>query len=162
MRSLPTSDTQVLITGAGPTGLVLAVWLSRLGVRVRIVDKAAEPGTTSRALVVHARTLEFYRQVGLAGAIVERALEFATANLWVKGKKAGRVVFGALGQGLSPFPYMLIVPQDQHERLLVEHLAETGVQVERRTELLGFEDSGGRVLACLRRPESSTGRHCHG
>jgi 2-polyprenyl-6-methoxyphenol hydroxylase-like FAD-dependent oxidoreductase len=120
------SDTQVLVTGAGPTGLVLALWLSRLGVRVRIIDKAAEPGTTSRALVVHARTLEFYRQVGLAEAIVERALQFASANLWVKGRKAARVVFGPMGQGLSPFPYMLIFPQDQHERLLIERLAETG------------------------------------
>jgi 2-polyprenyl-6-methoxyphenol hydroxylase-like FAD-dependent oxidoreductase len=120
------SDTQVLVTGAGPTGLVLALWLSRLGVRVRIIDKVAEPGTTSRALVVHARTLEFYRQVGLAEAIVERALQFASANLWVKGRKAARVVFGPMGQWLSPFPYMLIFPQDQHERLLIERLAETG------------------------------------
>jgi 2-polyprenyl-6-methoxyphenol hydroxylase-like FAD-dependent oxidoreductase len=149
------SDTQVLITGAGPTGLVLAIWLTRLGVRVRIVDQAAEPGTTSRALVVHARTLEFYRQVGLAEAIVERALEFTAANLWAKGKKAGRVVFGPMGQGLSPFPYMLIFPQDQHERLLIEHLAELGVQVERRTQLLGFEDSGGHVLARLRLPDGT-------
>ena len=60
------SDTQVLICGAGPTGLVLALWLSRLNVRVRIIDKTAEPGTTSRALGVQARTLEFHRQVGLA------------------------------------------------------------------------------------------------
>ena len=51
-------DTEVLIVGAGPTGLVLAIWLTRLGVRVRIVDKAAAPGTSSRALAVHARTLE--------------------------------------------------------------------------------------------------------
>src|SRR6058998_1154284 len=109
------SDTQVLITGAGPTGLVLAIWLQRLGVRVRIVDEAAEPGATSRALVVHARTLEFYRQVGLAEAVVERALEFTAANLWAKGRKAGRVFFGPMGQGLSLFPYMLIFPQDQHE-----------------------------------------------
>jgi 2-polyprenyl-6-methoxyphenol hydroxylase-like FAD-dependent oxidoreductase len=149
------SDTQVLITGAGPTGLVLAIWLQRLGVRVRIVDQAAEPGTTSRALVVHARTLEFYRQVGLAEAIVERALKFAAANLWARGRKAGRVVFGPMGQGLSPFPYMLIFPQDQHERLLIEHLAKHGVQVERRTQLLGFEDTGGRVLARLRRPDGT-------
>src|SRR6266852_3810067 len=98
------SDTEVLIAGAGPTGLVLAVWLNRLGVRVRLVDRTAEPGTTSRALVVHARTLEFYRQVGLAEAVVERALEFAAANLWTRGRKAGRVVFGPMGQGLSPFP----------------------------------------------------------
>ena len=61
------SATDVLIVGAGPTGLVLALWLTRLGVRVRIVDKTAEPGTTSRALAVQARTLEFYRQLGLGG-----------------------------------------------------------------------------------------------
>src|SRR5262245_50959425 len=147
--------TQVLICGAGPTGLVLAIWLNRLGVRVRIIDKAAEPGTTSRALVVHARTLEFYRQVGLAEAVVERGLEFAAANLWVRGEKAARVVFGPMGQGLSPFPYALIFAQDQHERLLIEHLAESGVQVARQTELLGFEDSGGRVLARLRHPDGT-------
>ena len=63
-------DTDVLIVGAGPTGLVLALWLTRLGVRVRIIDKTAEPGTTSRALAVQARTLELYRQVGLADAVV--------------------------------------------------------------------------------------------
>jgi 2-polyprenyl-6-methoxyphenol hydroxylase-like FAD-dependent oxidoreductase len=146
------SDTQVLIAGAGPTGLVLALWLTRLGVRVRIVDQAAEPGTTSRALVVHARTLEFYRQVGLADAVVERALKFTAANLWAKGKKAGRVFFGPMGQGLSPFPYMLIFPQDQHERFLIEHLAEHGVQVERRTQLVGLVDQSGHVLGRLRRP----------
>jgi 2-polyprenyl-6-methoxyphenol hydroxylase-like FAD-dependent oxidoreductase len=59
-------DTEVLIIGAGPTGLVLALWLKRLGVRIRIVDKTNEPGTTSRALAVQARTLEFYGQLGFA------------------------------------------------------------------------------------------------
>ena len=83
-------ETQVLIVGAGPTGLVLALWLTRLGVRVRIIDKAEQPGTTSRAIVVHARTLEFYRQIGLADAVVERGLQFAAANLWVRSKKVGR------------------------------------------------------------------------
>ena len=61
--------SDVLIIGAGPTGLVLALWLSKLGVRVRIVDKASAPGTTSRALAVQARTLELYRQLGLADKI---------------------------------------------------------------------------------------------
>jgi NADPH-dependent 2,4-dienoyl-CoA reductase/sulfur reductase-like enzyme len=60
-QDVPRSD--VLIIGAGPTGLVLALWLTKLGVKVRIVDKTAEPGTTSRALAVHARTLELYRQL---------------------------------------------------------------------------------------------------
>lgn len=149
------SHTPVLITGAGPTGLVLAIWLNRLGVPFRIIDKTAEPGTTSRALVVHARTLELYRQVGLAEAVVERALRFTAANLWAGGRKAARVVFGPMGEGLSPFPYMLIFPQDEHERLLIERLAEAGVRLERRTELLGFEDRGGRVLARLRLPDGT-------
>ena len=82
------SNPQVLIIGAGPTGLVLALWLVRLGARVRVVDKAAEPGTTSRALGVQARTLEFYRQFGLAEAVVGQGLEFAAANLC--GCAAGR------------------------------------------------------------------------
>ena len=76
------SATQVLIVGAGPTGLVLALWLNRLGVQFRIIDKLASPGTTSRALVVHARTLEFYRQIGLADEIDQRWLRFAAAILW--------------------------------------------------------------------------------
>src|SRR5437763_236385 len=63
-------EADVLVVGAGPTGLVLALWLTRLGVRARIVDVTTEPATTSRALGVQARTLELYRQVGLADAVV--------------------------------------------------------------------------------------------
>lgn len=149
----PARDTDVLIVGAGPTGLVLALWLTRLGVRVRIVDKTAEPGTTSRALAVQARTLELYKQLGLADAVVERGQKFAAANLWVAGKKVARAVFGDMGTGLSPYPYMLIFPQDEHERLLIDRLSEAGVAVERRTEFLGFEDAAGRVLARLKGPD---------
>ncbi len=82
-------ETDVLIAGAGPTGLVLALWLTHLGVRVRIVDKTAEPGTTSRALVMHARILEQYDQLGLAQDVIGRSLKFAAANFWVKGRRVG-------------------------------------------------------------------------
>ena len=68
----PGTDTDVLIIGAGPTGLVLALWLTKLGVKVRIIDKTAEAGTTSRALAVQARTLELYRQLDLADTVVAR------------------------------------------------------------------------------------------
>src|SRR6202521_4016999 len=111
MNSDVNGDTDVLIVGAGPTGLVLALWLTQLGVRVRIVDKTAEPGTTSRALAVQARTLELYNQIGLADAVVERGRKAVAANLWVSGKKEGHVVFGDMGNGLSPFPYAVIFPQ---------------------------------------------------
>ena len=103
-------DTDVLIVGAGPTGLVLALWLTRLGTRVRIVDKTAEAGTTSRALAVQARTLELYSQIGLADAVVARGRNVLAANLWVTGKRVARAAFGEMGAGLSPFPYAQIFP----------------------------------------------------
>src|SRR6201984_3612448 len=95
-------DTEVLIVGAGPTGLVLALWLTRLGVRVRIVDRTGGPGTTSRALAGQARTLELYRQIGLADAVIDRGRKILAANLWVTGHKVARAVFGEMGLGLSP------------------------------------------------------------
>src|SRR5882757_8636728 len=147
-------DTDILIIGAGPTGLVLALWLTRLGVRVRIVDKTAEPGTTSRALAVQARTLELYSQIGIAEAVMERGYKTIAVNLWVTGRKAAHAVFGPMGEGLSPFPYALVFPQDEHECLLIDHLAEAGVQVERQTELLNFEETASGVLAHLKQPDS--------
>src|SRR6185503_10681554 len=133
--------SDVLVAGAGPTGLVLALWLTRLGVRVRIVDKLAEPGTTSRALGVQARTLELYDQVGLADAVIEGGHKTVAANLWAAGKKVSRAVLGEIGAGLSPFPYLLIFSQDEHERLLIDRLADAGVRVSRPTELRGFEEA---------------------
>src|SRR5438034_3916539 len=97
MNSSSMRDTDVLIVGAGPTGLVLALWLARLGVRSRVVDKAAEAGTTSRALAVQARTLELYRQVGLAEEVVAAGLKLSAVNLWVRGRHAGRAAFGDIG-----------------------------------------------------------------
>src|SRR5262249_50043629 len=137
----------VLIVGAGPTGLVLALWLTRLGVRVRIIDKTAEPGTTSRAVAVQARTLELYRQMDLADAVVEAGVKVPAANLWVRGSKAARLPLGRMGEGLSPFPYALMYPQDAHERLLIDRLNALGVTVERRTELVRFDQQPEGVQA---------------
>ena len=80
-------DKLVLIAGAGPTGLVLALWLTKLGVKVRIVDRVAEPGTTSRALAVQARTLEFYHQVGFDDVVVDGGVKIQRLNFWVKGQR---------------------------------------------------------------------------
>ena len=146
------TETEVLIAGAGPTGLVLALWLARRGIRVRIIDKAAEPGMTSRALVVHARTLELYRQAGLAEAVVEQGLRFDVINLWVRRTAVGRAELGDMGEGLSPFPYLVIYPQDQHERLLIDRLRQAGIPVERGVELFGFDELPGQVRVRLRHP----------
>jgi 2-polyprenyl-6-methoxyphenol hydroxylase-like FAD-dependent oxidoreductase len=139
MPQLP--DTEVLIAGAGPTGLVLALWLARLGIRIRIIDKNPYPAAHSRALAVQARTLEFYAQLGFANELVDAGHKVSSVNLWVSGRQVAHAPFADIGRGLSPFPFPLIYPQDQHEPLLIRHLAELGVQVERPTELLSFTES---------------------
>src|SRR3954453_14644432 len=126
--------SDVLIIGAGPTGLGLALWLTRLGVKVRIIDKAAEPGTTSRALAVQARTLELYHQVGLDEAVIAGGVKVKNINLWVKGQPKAKVQLTGAGETLTPYSFALIFPQDDHERLLIERLAALGVRVERSTE----------------------------
>ncbi len=156
MSTSSNRGTDVLIVGAGPTGLVLALWLVRMGVRVRIVDKTAEPGTTSRALAVQARTLELYLQTGLADAVVDNGRKVEAVNLWVSGQKKAHGAFGAFGTDLSPFPYALIFPQDEHERLLIDRLTATGVEVERQTELLDFQESSDDILLHLKRSDGST------
>ena len=140
----------VLIVGAGPTGLVLALWLTRLGVRVRIVDRAERSGTTSRALAVQARTLEFYRQIGIAGDAIAGGVKVPALNLWVSGASRARVPIDAIGTGLSPFAFALVYPQDAHEQMLIGHLEREGIRVERETELVDLEQRADGVRATLR------------
>ena len=149
------TPTSVLIAGAGPTGLVLALWLTRLGVRVRIIDKASEAGTTSRALAVQARTLEFYNQIGLADAVVDAGVKIAAINLWTRAGRAARVPIASLGNGLSPFPYPLIYPQDAHERFLIQKLNDLGVKVERPVELVRFDQHDDHVSTIIKRADGS-------
>jgi len=141
----------VLVVGAGPTGLVLALWLTSMGVRIRLIDRAAEPGTTSRALAVQARTLELYRQQGLADVVVARGHRTAGVNLWVEGVLKARVPLSDIGRGMTPYAFMLVFPQDEHEGLLIERLAALGVEVERRCELAELEQDAGGVTVTLRR-----------
>jgi len=138
-------DTEVLIIGAGPTGLVLALWLKRLGVRMRILDKTNEPGTTSRALAVQARTPEFYGQLGFADEVVRQGRWAIGGTIWSNGRRAAHIDFKEMGSGISPYPYALIFPQDQHERLLIDYLSQLGVFVERGKELLELGESNDRV-----------------
>jgi len=84
-----TSETDVLVVGAGPTGLVLALWLTRLGAHVRIVDRLAEPATTTRALAVQARTLELYRQIGIADACTQHMLRLHVFSWRPEFSRAG-------------------------------------------------------------------------
>lgn len=141
--------SEILIAGAGPTGLVLALRLARHGVPFRLVDKAGGPGEASRAMVVHARTLEFYRQLGIDQQALELGLQIRGVHLWEGGQEAAHVEMRELGEGLSPYPYLISLPQDVHEEFLNQKLAEAGHQVEWNTELTAFADTGQAVRGTL-------------
>src|SRR5438309_9369219 len=103
----------VLVVGAGPTGLVLALWLTKQGVPVRILDKTAALGTTSRALAVHARTLELYQQLDLTETVLEQGYAVPGARMWLAGKEAARVPFEELVSDFTPYGFMHVFPQDE-------------------------------------------------
>ncbi|MFC7475389.1 FAD-dependent monooxygenase [Dankookia sp. GCM10030260] len=149
-------DTDVLIAGAGPTGLVLALSLMHRGIRPRIVDQAAGPGEASRAMVVQARTLELYRPLGLAEAVIARGIKVEALHLRGAGAEVAQVSLHAMGEGLSRYPFVLSFPQDDHERFLVERLAAAGIAVEWNTELLGFTETPDGIRATLRQAGAET------
>ncbi|THD60473.1 FAD-dependent monooxygenase [Phenylobacterium sp.] len=149
------TDKQVLIAGAGPTGLVLALWLTKLGVPVRIVDKLPAPSTTSRALAVHARTLELYRQLDLTDAVIAKGYKTPGVRLWVAGEERTSLSFDRVGDGLTPYPFMHCYPQDEHERLLISRLEAMGVRVERGAEVIGFAETVEGLTVRLRGPDGA-------
>jgi 2-polyprenyl-6-methoxyphenol hydroxylase-like FAD-dependent oxidoreductase len=150
------SATSVLVVGAGPTGLSLALWLAGAGVRVRVIERAGKAPRTSRAIAVQARTLELYRQLGIADEAIARGRTLGAVNLWVAGEKAAHVPFGDIGSGSSLYPFILMLPQDEHERLLSAELDRAGVAVERGTVLTGFDAHGDSVRAHLVTAEGFT------
>ena len=143
-------DPPVLIVGAGPTGLTLGLRLARHGVPFRIVDQARGPGQASRAMVLQARTLEFYGQLGLAEAVIKRGIPVETAHFREHGTEVASLSLKDVGAGISPYPFALCFPQDDHERFLVDQLALHGAAVEWGVALHGFEDRAGSVRATLR------------
>lgn len=148
--------TDVLIIGAGPTGLVHALWLTKQGVTVRLIDKSQGPGETSRAMVVQARTLECYRQLDLADDVVAAGYKTPAMNLWTQGQHKAQLQLLDAGKQLSPYPFVLTFPQDRHERFLVERLRTLGVEVERHTELLSFTEKGDHVEAVLQHADGQS------
>lgn len=146
---------EILIVGAGPTGLVLALWLIKMGMPVRIIDKASEPGTTSRAFAVQSRTIELYQQIdGLAEDVIRLGQTVKNFSLQAKGKLS-QVPIGSFGEGLSPYTGVHVFPQDEHEKLLIQYLERAGVKVERGTELQEFTDTGKGVTATLKKKDGS-------
>lgn len=148
--------TDVLIVGAGPTGLMLANQLARRGLRPLIIDRHPGPSLQTRALGVQARTLEIYSQMGLAERAIELGKRGNGAHLWSEGRQIGAVSLGDAGSQQTPYPYILVLGQDDNERIMGEKLNELGVDVRWNTELLALEQHSSHVVATLRQADGET------
>ena len=149
MRPTTVPALEVLIVGAGPSGLMLSLELCRHGVRPRVVDALPGPSSLSRALILHARTLELLDRHGLADLFITEGNVVRGAALRRAGRLAVTAPLGRIGEGLSPFPFLLVLSQDHTERLLREALAAHGVAVEWNTALTGLTQDAAGATATL-------------
>jgi 2-polyprenyl-6-methoxyphenol hydroxylase-like FAD-dependent oxidoreductase len=136
-----------LIVGAGPTGLTMAHELARDGITCRVVDKSAHRAMESRAIAIHARTLETFELIGLADDFLNIGQRITGVNIYGDSGRIGHARFGGLD---TRFAYVLGVPQDETERIIEEHVTQHGVRVERKTELVAVAQHEGGISARLR------------
>jgi 2-polyprenyl-6-methoxyphenol hydroxylase-like FAD-dependent oxidoreductase len=157
-------DADVLIVGAGPTGLSLAITLRLHGVLVRLIDRAAAPSSVSKALALWSASLEALQGMGVVEPFVAEGQRLKALCI---GDGTHRLATLAVGEGIdSPFPFPLLLPQSRTEALLTQRLAELGVTIERQVELIALEQDAGSVTATLRhgdgRTETTTAKYLAG
>ncbi|MEU0215275.1 FAD-dependent monooxygenase [Streptomyces sp. NPDC006265] len=148
----------VLVVGAGPTGLTLALAAHDHGARVRVVERRPEPFRPSRALILHPRTLEVLRPLGVTDAVLERSDTAPAAAL----RLGSRVVDTRLAGFELPetaYPHLSLVRQTDVEDVLTRALADRGVRVERGTELVTARDGDRNASAVLRSPHGTEETH---
>jgi 2-polyprenyl-6-methoxyphenol hydroxylase-like FAD-dependent oxidoreductase len=144
------SRTQVLIIGGGPTGLMLAAQLHRYNVDFIIVEKNEATTELSKALVVQARSLEIFREIGLADKAIATGQVTTALNVFYKGKRRAFVNLSGLGEGISAFPFALSLEQSKTEKLLVDYLKEKGKTINWNTTVTRFEQNDRTVTAYCR------------
>jgi 2-polyprenyl-6-methoxyphenol hydroxylase-like FAD-dependent oxidoreductase len=154
-----TIKTDVIIIGAGPTGLALACQLTRYGVDFVIIDKAEGVTSYSKALGVHARTLEIYEQIGLApNAVAQGTVAGRVRMLESGGEVLGQVDLSNIGAGLSPYPYMLVLEQSRNEQLMYDWLQSQEREVLWQTELETFSQDTTKVTAQVKNSSGESQR----
>jgi 2-polyprenyl-6-methoxyphenol hydroxylase-like FAD-dependent oxidoreductase len=147
-------DCQVLVAGAGPTGLVLACELLTRGIRARIIDKGDGVVLQTRALGVHARTLEVFDMMGLADRFLDHGQVVRRFHMYTDGRTLVRLDLGRTG---SAFGFMLDVPQQVTETILRQRVADLGGTVEDGTELRSLRVDPGGVSATVTGPAGTSG-----
>src|SRR5262245_37572114 len=151
------AEPDVLVVGAGPTGLTLAAQLHALGAAVRIVDRRLDRVHESRALALQPRTLETLRGLGIAQTLVERGNDTSQLQLHA-GERVIVVRLFDVGLEDTAYPFLLFISQAETEAVLNEHLAEHGITVERDVELVDFQADRDRIVCTLRHGDETTER----
>ena len=142
-----TVDTQVIVVGAGPVGLVAAIELRRRGVDVLIIDKRESVAPWAKAVGIQPRTLEIWDQVGMVEPVLSASLTMRGQVMYVNGERAGELAFPVPDQ----VPYGFIcLPQHATEELLGAHLTSLGATVSRGVELVDVAADDAGVTATLR------------
>lgn len=142
-----TSDAPVLVVGAGPTGLTLGIELLRHGVSCRMIDKLAEPSDKSKALAIHARSLEMLENMGLSEKLISQGNIAGGFSMNTGKTRLARISTAEID---SPFPFILMLSQCEIERILTEHFVSLGGKIERGVELTNLSESNGTVTASLK------------
>jgi 2-polyprenyl-6-methoxyphenol hydroxylase-like FAD-dependent oxidoreductase len=155
----------VLVAGAGPTGLTLAAQLAASGVRVRLIDRGLDRVHESRALAIQPRTLEVLADLGVTDELIACGNPAVQLRMHARGRELAVPMFD-LGLDDTAYPYLLFLSQAETERILSEHLAVAGIQVERGVELTGLGNTTGSATATLRhrdgREEAVSARYVAG
>ncbi len=149
--------TDIIIVGAGPTGLALACQLVRYGVDFVILDEKETTTQFSRAIGVQARTLEIYEQINLADDLIAMGAKANKARLVEGGEVRGEVDLSDIGKDLSPYPFLLLVEQGKHEKLLYDYLKSNGRDVWWQTELENFSQDESGVRANFKNKSGESG-----
>lgn len=144
------TNTEVIIIGAGPTGLSLACQLIRHGVDFVIIDTKENTTPFSRAIGVQARTLEIYDQMGTADKLIALGKPAEKVRMIEGGFVRGEAVLKNIGSGMSAYPFMLVVEQGKHEKLLYEYIREHGRDVHWQTGLESFTQDDSGVVATVK------------
>lgn len=145
-----TAKTQVVIIGAGPTGLSMAAQLLRYDIDFIILEKNEKTTPLSKAVVVQARSLEIFRELGLADKALREGQVTTALNLFYKGKQLTGINLSGLGEGSSVFPYALSLEQSKTEKLLADHLQANGKTISWSSTLDRFEQNGEGVKVFYR------------
>jgi len=141
----PAAD--VLVVGAGPVGLVAGCELARRGVAVRVIDKLTAPTSQSRAIAIHARSLEMFDRMGLVDELTASGVEAVRMLMYAGGRQLANVDFGHVD---SAYPFSVITAQTETERILTERLRVVGVRIERGVELMGLTQDAEAAHLVLR------------